>query len=402
MRAWARFFLRSLKGEYAAIGRNHTILIILFGVPLIYPSLISWLYHADSAVERPALVVDQDNSGLSRRFTLELDATEQVRVLGRLDSLEAGMDDLVTRRAEMLVYFPPQFAAQVARGEQSSLKVWVNSANVYTYGTALPAVYAVAGHENERFLAGFHHGQGMPSSLAKRRVSPVIQDMRPLFHPSASYGNFFVPGIMVMVIQQLMVIGLAFSVSYQRVEGSLDPRPPLPMTYLLAKATAQAPWWGGGVLLIVLCFMPAFGWTTVSVGNIMLIFLMFIVAMMPFSLLFARLFPDHFTAFEYLMFLSAPVFLMSGFSWPVEQMPGYFQYFVSLFPATFALQALRIAAMRSGDVADILPHLGALAVQACAYAAAAVVMLNLGACRRRRPSPAAPARDAKEEFHETA
>jgi ABC-2 type transport system permease protein len=123
---------------------------------------------------------------------------------------------------------------------------------------------------------------------------------------------------------------------------------------------------------------------------------MFAAAVVPVSVAVASLVPDRMSAFQILMFFSAPLFLASGFTWPASQMPAAVRAVMAVFPATPALRALRVLSMKSGELSAVAPELRWLAVQAVAFTALAAVVV-LRPWRRGSavdPSPRVPAAPA--------
>jgi ABC-2 type transport system permease protein len=129
--------------------------------------------------------------------------------------------------------------------------------------------------------------------------------------------------------------------------------------------------------------IPLFGWPVVDLNVLMLLYVALIVTMIPFTIFIVSLLKDHLAAFETLMFLSAPVFLMSGFTWPADQMPTVLTHIAAIMPITPALQAQRIVMLKSSSLADIAPYLLWMGIQFAAWTAACLAWLNRPAVLQR-------------------
>lgn len=90
------------------------------------------------------------------------------------------------------------------------------------------------------------------------------------------------------------------------------------------------------------------------------------------------------SAFQIVMFFSAPLFVASGFTWPAGQLPMLAEVVTWAFPATPALRALRVLSMKSGNLRVVAPELLWLAAQAVFYAAAAALLITRPWQRSRR------------------
>jgi ABC-2 type transport system permease protein len=98
--------------------------------------------------------------------------------------------------------------------------------------------------------------------------------------------------------------------------------------------------------------------------------------MFPLAMITASLVKSRYTGFQVLMFLSTPVFMMSGFTWPLDQMPRTIQLLASAFPATPALLAMRTLAVKSGSFSAIRTELAWMAAQFIAYTLVAIALLH--------------------------
>lgn len=371
--------------ECRHLRRHPSVFLVLLGVPLLYPLLVSVLYAGNQAADRPALVIDEDRSAVSRRLARELDATQEVRVVGRPASREAAFDALRRAEVELVVRIPQDFSRRLARGEGATITAWADATNVYTYGLAYPGLANAAG-ELGRSLAALHlREKGLPAAAAEARAAPVVRDEHALFHPTASYAPFLVPGILLLVLQQLVLLSLAYSAGMQRDTGTWTTDPRFPFTHLEGRLLAHAPFHLAGAAAIVLAIFPAFGWPAASGAAVLALFAAFLAAMAPAAVLAAHASPDRHAAFQLLMFASVPVLMMSGFAWPLDAMPGYLATLARTIPTTHALGALRVLSMKSPSLGAVLPQLGGLAATFAAWllVATAIVRLRAGA----RPDP---------------
>jgi len=364
---------------------DRDVLLVLLAIPVVYPTIVSELYERTSAMERPLVVVDLDNSEVSRRLSLALDATPELELRRRVDDVETGRRTLRDGEAEVLVRIPDDFSRRVARGEPAAVKAWIGAANMLTYGVAYPGLRAAIGALNEEITTERLQKRGFNTAGVRRRVPPVVQESRLLYHPTASYGGFLIIGVLLLVVQQMVLVALAFSVGRRREPGRTDPlfeRAPFVTT--VGAYLAQSLLYAAGTAVILFVIAPAFGWPMQRPAAMFLLFLAFIGALAPLAVLIALAVRDGTSAFQLLMFATIPLLMMSGFAWPLDQMPAYVRAIASVLPSTPALQAVRLLSTKTGDLSVVLPLLRWLAVQSAAYALVLVVVAAGAAWRRAR------------------
>lgn len=377
MKRYLALVWHSVKNELRVITTFRPLLTLLIALPLVYPLTVAFLYSANTASERPAVIIDQDNSALSRTFTLWIDATQDVKIVNRMESVQDGWTLIRRHQVEMLIFIPPDFSTRLKKGRQATYKVWVNSANIYTLGTSLPGLYGAAGTLSTTISAKYMMSKGVSPAIVAARAAPIATDRRNLFSPFVGYGEFFAPGIVMTVIQQLMLICLGFSVGYQRKNNMLKTSEPFLFSRIGVKLWVQSPFYILAAALVVYIIMPSFGWPVTNLNMCMILFCALLITQAPFAMILASLMKDHIMAFENLMFFSAPLFLMSGFTWPLDQMPQYLQHIASIFPITPALQALRLVLNKSSEWIDLAPYFFWMAKLFAGYTIAALALLTI-------------------------
>jgi ABC-2 type transport system permease protein len=346
-------------------GPGRATLLVMLGLPIFYPVVMSWLYAGNVAIERPTLVVDEDRSALSRQIQFRLDATQEIRVIGNPSTVDEGLDAVRRGDAEMLLWIPQDFTRTVQRGKTGRLPVWVDSANMVTYAGGMPGLTNVVGSLNEELGARFFMDKGMTTALADARVMPVLRDDHVRFRPTMGYGDFLISGVFAVVVQQIVLIGMTVSFGMSAEFGRRRGRGRHALSDLFGRALAHVPFYLLGSAVLVFVMFPLAGWTLVRPLALFGLFTLLVLSLLPMAATCARLASDRFDAFLLLMFLSTPMFMASGYAWPTDRMPGWVQAVAACFPLTPALQGMRTVATATGDLGSVVPqilHLGMLFV----------------------------------------
>ncbi len=381
MKKRLRFIGAVIRAEWHFMFREPTVLLILVIIPLFYAFLISTLYMRNQPVERPMLLIDMDNSELSRRLSTYLEATQDLAVAGRPATVDEGFALMKRSEAELMVLIPPDFSTDIKRGDQATLKLWVNSANILTYGFSYPAVANTVATLNAELTTRYFLSRGVPRPIAVEKASPLRTDERVLFAPTLLYGSFLITGIFLIIIQQVILLSLASSVGIRRERDLRATPAPYPFTDLEARFFAHSGFYVAAIAFFILVIFPLFGWPVRDPGAMILLFAAFSVALAPAAIAIAAFMPDRTASFQILMFVSTPLYLVSGFTWPLDQMPGWVQAFAALFPSTPALLALRVLSVKGGGIAAVTPYLLWMAGLFLLYLAGAVTVIRFAAKR---------------------
>ena len=213
--------------EYRQIFKDEGTLLFVILVPLLYPVLYSWIYNNEVVKEVPVAVVDCSHSAMAREFVRHCDASSDVKVAYRCNSLEEAKDLVAHQKVYGVIYMPEDFGTRLGRMEQAHVSVYCNMGLMLTYKAIFQTCTAVAADLNSRIqieLSGAYTARE-----GEITASPInVRDV-PMFNNTGGYGNFILPGVLVLVLQQVLLlgIGMAYGTSYEK-HGFVRLKPMLP------------------------------------------------------------------------------------------------------------------------------------------------------------------------------
>jgi ABC-2 type transport system permease protein len=217
---------------------------------------------------------------------------------------------------------------------------------------------------------------GTPSAFAMERYSPISVTPQFVFNPGQNYGNFFLPGVLAALLQQVVVIGAALTWVREFRSGEIRDlleitRNPFTLAAgkLLVYVLIGAVW----AVFFFAGLFPVFGipFTGSRIAGSLLIVLM--LAGMGLLAMTISSFVEHReTAMQVMFIVSSPAFLLSGYTFPQFAMTGVARWAGYVIPLTPFLTGWRRVVLYGGGCADILPE---LAMLACGIVCFAGIML---------------------------
>lgn len=369
----ARPFASALRLELAGMLGDRQVRMILVGALAIYALIYPFPYTSEVMQDVPVVVVDHDNSALSRDLARRIDATQQVRLAASLPDMVSAEDAVHRRRASGIVVIPQGFERALKRGEQSPVALYADASYFVLYQQVARGVSGAArtlGAEVEtaRLIAS-----GTAPQVARAQVTPISYVDTPLFNPAGGYATYVLPAAFVMILQQTAMMGLAL-VALRR--PALDgPRASLFAGHVLAWLALYA------VLLpLYLIVLPwAYGLPRLgSLGTVFGIALPFVLACGCLAQMVARALRRPELVQLALLALGIPVFFLSGFSWPMEAMPAAMVAAAQVLPSTPAIEAFVRATTMGATLPELSRQIWVLWAQVAVYAA-------LWAALARRP-----------------
>lgn len=309
-------------------------------------------------------VLDLDHSQASRALVSHFAATRRFRLVDSATTQSQITHDLDSGRATVAIVIHAGFARYLNGGRSAPLQVSVDGTNSNTALIALGYVNQIVAQFQSANEAEVWPARTMSSSSG---ISPALQE-RPWFNAGLEDRWFFIPGV-IGTLTLIQVVSLtALAVVREREVGTLEQimvSPIRPIEFILGKAVPFFLIGLGEVLLItvfgVLWFHIPF------VGNPLVMLLgssLFLMAALGLGLLLSTLARTQQQAFALNFFLVNPLFILSGFAFPIAAMPRALQWFTLINPLRYFLVVIRAEFLKGVGIGALWSDLSALALLA--------------------------------------
>ncbi|WP_346858782.1 ABC transporter permease [uncultured Draconibacterium sp.] len=364
------------KNELKAIFTDSGAVLILVGALIIYPLLYSFGYFNEVLTDLPVGVVDLDQSPISRKYTGMLDASPDVSVICKPQHLKEAEDLFMANEIIGVLLIPKGFQEDVLSGKQANVAVYADGSYMLKYktfylATATVNAYFSGGINVKRYMA-----EGKSFQQAQIANSPFDVQTHVLYNPSGAYGSFIMPGLIIIILQQTLLIGIGIlggTFSESKVSPfvlSAKKRVKEIVPLLLGRVGAYVLISMFNICLAVVVIHHWFNYP--DKGNmldVMMLLFPFVLAVIFLGIGLSTLFKHRESAIVFMMFLSPIALFLSGISWPVSAIPEWLVGLSKILPGTTAVPAyLRIRTMGIG-LEDVKSELLFLYAQAAVYAA---------------------------------
>jgi len=375
-----KVLLELILREFKLFYNNKVLRILFIGAPIMYGILIGAVYQKGKITELPIIVVDEDQSTMSHKLIDMLGESEVVYVADILSNNFNSRDLALEKDASVVVQIPRGFTSDIQQNRVPELALFVDASNTLTSNTAMMAVNVVAATMKAGVLIEAQMKKGVPSYVASQAYEPfkttiVRQNIR-----SGNYLYFMLPGVLLTVFQQVLLLGLALSFASEfelNTFSALIKKSRNPLTLICAKVFPYM-LMSVGILLLYYGFsvfyqMPiqADFWPFVLSTTL------FIMAASFIGILVSIALPNQLKATEVLMVIATPSFILSGFTWPLSQMPLWVQRISDIIPLTHYLKIFRLLFIEHGPAALIRQPLIALAIIAAVCLILSIVLLQI-------------------------
>jgi len=367
--AFVRRVLALAHKEVIHVIRDMRVVYMAFGMPVLL--LVLFGYAVSFDLDRlPVAFVHQDQSPESRHLADSLTSSDAF-VIRQTPSDPSQVEEYLRRGAlKVGVVVPKGYGRALRRGEAGEVQLLLDGADGTTTSIAMGHVAGIAQAESQQLLDAV--SQGMPLQ-ARTKV---------LFNPAMTSARFIVPGLIALILAIMAVLLTALTVAREWERGSMEQLFSTPVRRFEVMLGKLIPYLGIGLIQVLLVVTLGAWLFDVPVrGSLWLLFgsaLLFLAGMLGQGLLISVVTRNQQVATQIGIITSMlPTILLSGFLFPVENMPTALRLLSSIIPSKYFIVVLRGVLLKGNGIDVLWPQLGAMA-------AFAFVTIGLSTLRFRR------------------
>jgi len=342
---------------------NDVVVAIFFGAPVLYGILFGFVYEKAKVTQLPVVIIDKDQTPLSQKIIDAFQDNEVLDVKNLMHDNGNIKKEQIQKDLVAIITIPGHFEADIMQKRYPEIKVDLNMSNILNANFASKNIQKVlatlkAGIEIEGLKK-----QGLAPELARKSFESFQISYHKLYNPSGNYLYFMLPALLGAIMQQVIFLAMALVFARDFEDGYFKK---------LLKYSKN-PFYLIWIKFVPYVFLSAFVWTMVGiifeyfqidfkVFNLpmLVVVILLTLAAMFIGMLFSILIPNRLKATEFLMVISTPAFILSGFTWPLSAMPHWVTSISNAIPLTHFLQAFKKIAMYGGGFSDIYPEIKSL------------------------------------------
>ena len=191
-------------------------------------------------------------------------------------------------------------------------------------------------------------------------VKPLDFDEIPMFNITGGYGNFILPGVLMLIIQQTLLLGIGLSAGTAREKNKYNELIPVSRHYngifriVLGKSMCYFMIYSVIAAYITLVIPRMFGFISLVHASDLAVFMLpYLLSCIFFGMMLSCLVRYRENVILLVVFSSVLLLFLSGMSWPSSNIPGTWKAVSWLFPSTFGIQgfvSMNTAGARLGDI----------------------------------------------------
>ena len=328
--------LHLMRKEFLELRRDPRLFGIVILAPILQLAMLGYAASTDVA-DVPIVVMDADQSAESRTLVSRFGASRNFVIVDSLSSTDGIEGYVETGRAWMALSILPGYGERVRTGRPAVVQVVAD-------GTDANSTNVAVGYAGALVAA---HGRELAAARGLAPAEPLIAaEVRVWFNPELESRDFMIPGILALLLLAVTTNLSSMAIVREKEIGTLEQLNVTPIARWELIAGKLLPYAVLGMLNVVLVVGVAVLWFQVpfrgSFGLLMLMSLVYLMTTLGLGLFVSTISSTQQQAMiTASFFFLLPMIFLSGFIFPIENMPAVIQPVTYLIPLRYFLVILR-------------------------------------------------------------
>jgi ABC-2 type transport system permease protein len=355
----------------------------LFGVVIIAPIVqLTMLGYAATTDVRdvPVVVADGDRSPASRELIARFDGSRNFSIAGVVSTTPEVEPYLELGNAWLALSIPAGYGADVTAGAPVRLQLIADGSDSNSTTVALGYATTVIGAYAQEIVE--ERLARDPSTALVVQPGGIEPRIRIWFNPQLESRHFMIPGVLALVLLVVTANLASMAIVREKELGTLEQLNVTPLRRWELIVGKLLPYGAIAMIDVVLVVAVAVFWFEVPLrGSFLLLFgmsLLYVLCTLALGLFISTISDTQQQAMmTATFFFLTPMIYLSGFIFPIENMPAVIQVFTYLIPLRYFLIIVRGIFLKGIGLDLLWP-------QAAALAAWGLIVLSLAVSRSRK------------------
>lgn len=351
-----RLILNIIIKEFLQLKRDPRLFAVIFIAPVMQLILLGYAANLDVNNVHTA-VYDQDKTVESRNFIEKFSGSGYFSIDDYVDNYQEATDLINKGDVLWVLVIPKDFGKTLARNETAKVQAIFDGSDGNTTGIAAGYLNGVVSSYSKNILVDQMNKSGMHTAIMGN-VTPVL---RVWYNPDLKTRNFMVPGIIGLLLTVITTVLMAMGIVKERELGTLEQiivTPIKPFQLILGKII---PFVLLGFLDILIVMAVMVFWFGIGIKGdfFYLIFASFIyiLSSLGLGIFISTVSKTQQQAMMVAMFgILLPMNFLSGFAFPIENMPSWIQPITYLIPLRYYITIIRGVILKGDGLLQLLPE----------------------------------------------
>lgn len=355
---WERI-LTMLRKEFRSVFRDPRMRMVIFGVPVIQTLIFGYAVTMDVRHVRLVLI-DHDHTPASRELAARFTGSDYFDVVLETPREADARVEIDAARASAILQINAGFESSLRAGRPTAVQLIVDGSDSNTARLVLNYSAIIAGGYNQALVLD----AALRQSGRALRTGGVDLRPRAWFNENLESRNYFVPGVMAVLVMLISLMLTGMSIVREKEVGTIEQimvTPIRPLEFMLGKF---APFIVIGFVDVALVTLVGVFWFEIPIrGSFALLLLgtaCFLLSTLGIGLFISTVSQTQQQAMMTTFFFFFPAMLLSGFIYPIANMPEPVQWLTLVDPLRYYLVIIRGVFLKGVGLDVLWPQLAAL------------------------------------------
>lgn len=351
-----RIILNIIIKEFLQLKRDPRLFAIIFIAPVMQLILLGYAANLDVNNVHTA-VYDQDRTVASRDFIQKFSASGYFSIDDYVDNYREATNLINNGDVLWVLVIPHDFAKDLSRNKTAKVQAIFDGSDGNTTGITVGYLNGIVSSYSKKILIEQMNKSGIKTTIAGN-VSPVL---RVWYNPELKTRNFMVPGIIGLLLTVITTVLMAMGIVRERELGTLEQiivTPIKPFQLIIGKIIPFVLIGFVDILIVIAVMVFWFG-IGIKGDFFYLIFASFIyiLSSLGLGLFISTVSKTQQQAMMVAMFgILLPMNFLSGFAFPIENMPSWIQPITYLIPLRYYITIIRGVILKGDGLFQLLPE----------------------------------------------
>jgi len=356
-----RRVLAITRKEIIQIRRDPLSLLVIVAMPLIQLFIYGYAVNLDLK-HIPLCVYDRDGTQASQDLLKRFQATDYFNIVRVAPNYTDVVRHIDAGACTVAVVVPPQFTETLHAGGQADVQVILDASDSNTANIGMGYSLNIMQAYNQAMQSDWQQRQGIPPATVNVSFEP-----RTWFNEDLESMANIIPGVVALVMAVVGAFLTSLTIAREWERGTMEQLISTPVAKLEIEIGKLAPYFLIGVFDTALCaLMGVYYFGVPFRGSWVVMFgcsMLFLIVVLALGYLISVVAKSQLAASQVALIATfLPAFLLSGFIFPIEQMPTVVQWITRVLPARYYMTILRDLFLKGAPLRLMAGEVTALAI----------------------------------------
>lgn len=320
----SQFFAFIVK-EFYHVFRDRKTLLLLFGMPIAQILLFGFAL-TNEIKQAKMVIIDQAQDQASKAIQQKLQANKTFSLYAQLDNEKEILPAFQTGNVKIALIFPPKLFEDLEHHHQATVQIIADASDPNTATTVTQIASAV--------IMDYQRELWQNASLPYE----INVQTRMMYNPDLSGATNYVPGVMALVLLLICVLMTSVSIVREKENGTMEILLVSPFNPVFVVLSKAVPYLILSLINVTIILILSIGVLDMPIqGSFYLLYFassIFILTALSLGLLISNVTQTQEAAMLIsLLGMLLPTMLLTGFMFPIENMPLPLQIVSNIVPS---------------------------------------------------------------------